>query len=75
LIEDLRAAAVPGRPVPPAAEEYVDTVRRHAYRVTDAQFEELHDAGLAQDEIFELTVAAACGAGLERLEAGLRAMQ
>jgi alkylhydroperoxidase family enzyme len=53
----------------------VDTVRRHAYRTTDAQVEALLDAGLSQDEVFELTVAAAVGAGLQRLEAGLEAMQ
>jgi alkylhydroperoxidase family enzyme len=75
LIDDLRTAAEPERPVPPVAQEYADTVRRHAYRVTDAQFETMRDAGLSEDEIFELTVAAAAGAGLERLDAGLQAMQ
>jgi alkylhydroperoxidase family enzyme len=75
LIDDLRTAAQPDRPVPPAAEGYVETVRRHAYRVTDAPFEEMRDAGLSEDEVFELTVAAAVGAGLARLDAGLRAMQ
>jgi alkylhydroperoxidase family enzyme len=75
LIDDLRAAAEPGRPVPPAAEAYTDTVRRNAYRVTDAQVEALRDAGLSEDDVFELTVAAAVGAGLERLQAGLGAME
>ena len=75
MIDDLRAAAEPDRPVPPAASAYIDTVRRHAYRVTDAQVEALRDAGLSEDEVFELTVAAAVGAGLARLEAGLGAMQ
>jgi alkylhydroperoxidase family enzyme len=75
LIDDLRSAANPERQVPPAAEDYIDTVRRHAYRVTDAQVEALRDAGLSEDDVFALTVAAAVGAGLERLEAGLGAMQ
>jgi alkylhydroperoxidase family enzyme len=75
LIDELRTAADPEQPVPPAAEAYADTVRRHAYRVTDAQVEALLEAGLTQDEVFEVTVAAAVGAGLERLDAGLRAMQ
>jgi alkylhydroperoxidase family enzyme len=75
LIDDLRTAADPGRPVPPATEAYADTVRRHAYRTTDAQVEALLDAGMSQDEVFEVTVAAAVGAGLERLDAGLRAMR
>jgi alkylhydroperoxidase family enzyme len=75
LIDRLRTAAQPDRPIAEAAAAYVDTVRRHAYRTTDAQVEALLEAGLSQDEVFELTVAAAVGAGLERLEAGLRAMQ
>jgi alkylhydroperoxidase family enzyme len=61
--------------VPPEAEGYAGTVRRHAYRVTDAQVGALRAAGLSEDDIFELTVAAAVGAGLERLDAGMRAMQ
>ena len=71
LVDDLREAAEPGRPVPAAAAEYVETVRRHAYRVTDAQVEALLAAGLSEDEIFELTVSTAVGAGLERLDAAL----
>jgi alkylhydroperoxidase family enzyme len=75
LIDELRSAARPDRAVPPAAEAYADTVRGYAYRVTDAQVDAVRDAGLSEDEVFEVTVAAAVGAGLERLEAGLRAMQ
>ena len=59
----------------PGTEAYCDTVRRHAYRVTDAQVDELRVAGLGEDEIFEVTVAAAVGAGLDRLEAGLAALR
>lgn len=75
LIESLRTAARPEQPVPAAATAYVETVRRHAYKVTDAQVEALRAAGLSEDEIFELTVAGAVGAGLERLDAGMRALQ
>jgi alkylhydroperoxidase family enzyme len=74
LIEQLRAAARPALGAPPAAGAYLETVRRHAYRVTDEQVAELRAAGLSEDEIFELTVAAAVAAGLERLDAGLRAL-
>jgi alkylhydroperoxidase family enzyme len=74
LIEQLRAAARPARGRPPAAGAYLETVRRHAYRVTDEQVAELRAAGLSEDEIFELTVAAAVAAGLERLDAGLRTL-
>ena len=54
---------------------YLDMVRRHAYRVTDGDVERLKSAGLSEDEIFEHTVAAAVAAGLERLDAGLRALR
>ena len=74
LIERLHEAARPDRPPPSTAQGYADTVRRHAYRFTDAQVEALRAAGLAEDEIFELTVAAAVGAGLERLDAGMRSL-
>jgi alkylhydroperoxidase family enzyme len=50
-------------------------VRRHAYKVTDAQIEALRAADFSEDDIFELTVAAAVGAGLDRLDAGLRTLQ
>ena len=71
LIERLRSAAQPDRPAPAAFERYLEKVRRHAYEVTDADVEALKAAGHSEDEIFEQTVAAAVGAGLERLEAGL----
>ena len=54
---------------------YLDTVRRHAFRVTDGDVERLKAAGFSDDEIFEHTVAAAVAAGLERLDAGLRALR
>ena len=61
--------------MPAAARGYVETVRGGAWRVVDADVEALGSAGLSEDEVFELTVAAAVGAGLERLEAGLRAVR
>jgi len=74
LIERLREAAPELEP-PPAASRYVDTVRRHAYRVTDDDVAELQRHGLSEDEIFELTVATAVRAGLERLDIGLRVLE
>ncbi|MGI9659542.1 MAG: hypothetical protein ACR2OD_11585 [Gaiellaceae bacterium] len=53
---------------------YVDKVALHAYKVTDDDVEALKLAGRSEDEIFEVTVAAAVGAALERLEIGLRAL-
>ena len=57
------------------AAAYAAAVRRHAYRVTDAQVEALRAAGLSEDDVFELTVAAAVGAGLDRLDAGMRTLR
>ena len=53
---------------------YLDTVRRHAYRVTDGDVQALKDAGVSEDEIFEQTVAAAIGEGLRRWDAAERAI-
>jgi alkylhydroperoxidase family enzyme len=68
---EARRAAFAGRVDDPAVAHYVDIVRRHAYRVTDEDVERLRGAGLDDDAIFELTVAAALGAGAKRLEVGL----
>ena len=75
LIERLREAAQPDRAAPPELRPYLEKVRRHAYAVTDDDVEELKRAGFSEDEIFEHTVSAAVAAGLERLEAGLRAVR
>ncbi len=56
-------------PVPLAA--YLDKIRRHAYRITDADVAALRAIGYSEDAIFELTLAAAVGAGQGRLERGL----
>jgi alkylhydroperoxidase family enzyme len=47
---------------------YVDRVHRHAYEMTDQDTETLREAGLSEDQVFELTVAAAVGAGLVRFD-------
>lgn len=62
-------------PVPEELTAYVDKVALHAYKVVDGDVEELKEAGYSEDEIFEVTVAAAIGSALERLDAGLRALR
>ena len=52
---------------------YVDKVRRHAYKVTDEDMASLRQR-YSDDQLFEITVAAAMGAALSRREAALRAM-
>jgi hypothetical protein len=74
LIAALRAAAQPDRPVPPDFAAYVEKVRTHAYKVTDADVDGLKAAEHSEDEIFEQTISAAVNAGLLRLDAGLGAM-
>ena len=55
--------------------EFLERVRSASYRVTGEDIDALKHAGLSEDEIYELTVAAAIGVALERLQiamAGLR---
>jgi hypothetical protein len=54
---------------------YVALVHDHAYRIVDGDIEALRAAGYDEDQVFELTVAAAVGAGLDRLERVRRAME
>jgi alkylhydroperoxidase family enzyme len=54
---------------------YLTKVREHSYRVSDEDFIALRAAGVSQDAIFELTVAAAVGAASRRLEGARRAMR
>ena len=75
LIAELRTAARPERPAPAELTQYLEKVRLHAYEVTDSDVQRLKDAGFTEDEIFEHTVSAAVAAGLERLDAGLRALR
>jgi len=61
--------------VPQPLTRYVDTVARHAYKVTDADVAGLKDAGYSDDAIFEITVAAAVGAAMHRLHRGMAALR
>jgi alkylhydroperoxidase family enzyme len=54
---------------------YVDTVARHAYKVTDDDIAALKRDGHNDDAIFEVTVAASLGAALYRLERGMAAVR
>ncbi len=50
---------------------YLDKVSLYAYKVLDREVDALKVNDFSEDEIFELTVSAALGAGLARLERGL----
>lgn len=59
----------------PALAAYVDKVALHAYRVVDRDVAALREAGHGEEAIFEITLSAALGAGLGRLERGLAALR
>lgn len=65
----------PAEDIPPALCDYVEKVAKHAYDVTDEDVAALRRAGYSEDAIFELTLAAATGAGLFRREQGLKAIE
>jgi alkylhydroperoxidase family enzyme len=72
----IRRSVVEGTPLDdPVVQAYVENVRLHAYTVTDLYVDELREAGWSEDQIFDLTVAAAYGAGRKRLDAGLSALE
>ena len=54
--------------IPEALRPYLDKVIFTAYKVTDKDINHLVEAGYSEDELFELTVSAALGSGLARLE-------
>lgn len=68
------ATRSPGQ-VPEDLVAFVDKVTQHAYKIVDEDFERLRGAGYSEDELFEITVAAALGASLGRFERGLQALQ
>jgi alkylhydroperoxidase family enzyme len=79
---EARSAELGGRRDQPAPEEipaalhaYVDKVARHAYKVTERDIDELKQAGYSEDAILEITLSAALGAGMARLERGLAALR
>jgi alkylhydroperoxidase family enzyme len=61
--------------VPEIWQVYVQKVVHNAYKVTDRDIETLIEAGYSDDFIFEVTVAAAMGAGLFRLIHGFKALE
>jgi len=64
-----------GEDIAPDLARYVDRVALHAYKVTDEDFTALQQAGNSDDVLFEVTVSAALGAALGRLERGLAALR
>jgi hypothetical protein len=61
-------------PIPPGLETYVKKVTLYAYKVTDEDIARLKALGYTEDDLFEITLGAALGAGRTRLECGLAAL-
>lgn len=70
----LRQRLADRRDVPAGLRALVDKIERHAYTVTDEDLAALKTAH-SDDELFEIVVAASLGSALERLRAGLRALE
>ncbi|HXU74443.1 MAG TPA: hypothetical protein VN947_34350 [Polyangia bacterium] len=67
--------ALPARETLPAAlASWVDKVARHAWKITDDDVAALRAAGFDEEAIFEVTIAAATGAGLARYQVAARAI-
>lgn len=60
--------------LPAAAAAVIEKVRKHAYKVTDEDIAALEAAGLDEERIFELTIAAALGVSKRRLDAAMKAI-
>ena len=69
---ELRQSVAQGEP-PPELLSLVEKIRRHAYKVTDADLDALR-ARYTEDQLFEIVVAAAFGAAQARVAAGRRAL-
>jgi alkylhydroperoxidase family enzyme len=61
--------------IPAELTAYVTKVALHAYKTRDEDIEALRNAGYSEDAIFEITLSAAIGAGIARLEHGLTALK
>jgi alkylhydroperoxidase family enzyme len=75
LPAELRRRVFEGGDGPAETAAYLHKVRRHAYQVTDADVAALRASGWDDETIYELTVAAAVGQGLRRLDLGLAALR
>jgi hypothetical protein len=70
----LRQRVAERRDVPEELRALVEKIERHAYRVTDEDVAALKSR-YSDDELFEIVVAASLGSALDRLRAGLRALE
>ena len=72
---ELRRDVLERATAPDALGAYVSNIARHAYKITDTDVAQLRQAGHSDDTLFEITVAAALGAALHRLDRGMAALR
>lgn len=71
----LTQASTTSPDIPAEWEPYLKKVTLYAYKTMDEDVDQLKEVGHSEDEIFELTLCAALGAGLARLERGMVALK
>lgn len=71
----VRRAAAAGGAVPPEVAGFVAKVSHHAFKVTDEDVAALIAGGWTEDQVFELVLATALGAGLARLDAAFALLE
>lgn len=60
--------------MPEVIRPLVDKIAHSPWTVDDQDFAQLRAAGYSECQLYEMTLAAALGAGLKRFDAGLRAI-
>jgi alkylhydroperoxidase/carboxymuconolactone decarboxylase family protein YurZ len=70
-----RRELLAGKPIAGKLGSFAIKVAQNATTITDAHVQALIDSGCSEDSIFECVLAAATGAGLERLHAGLAVLR
>ena len=71
---ETRRAAFDNREVPEAARSLIDKVTKNAWKVTDEDVAAVRQAGMSDDQIFELSVSAALGQSTRQLDSALAAL-
>ncbi len=72
---DMRRAVFEGTSQEEPLETYIRKVHDAAYKVIDEEVTALMDAGYTEDGIFELTIAAAVGAGFKRYACAMKLLE
>jgi alkylhydroperoxidase family enzyme len=72
---DARRAAFDNKDAPEKARALLDKVTKNAWKVTDEDVAAVRQAGMSDDEVFELVVSAALGQATRQLDSALAALE